>query len=277
MFYVVTCGLLLLSISWRMKRDAREDVFHLDCAVEKHLGTENLATKSTSFRNRFNSSSSDMSLEQRVAYVVSTNTSTPRFLQTEKVLSDFGFQVSVVTPYYFGTTREKQTLSNKIALLTAAKLISRGEEPWGYIFEDDIYKHELSRDDLSAVIKSETTSTLFQYLGICTEGEAQNKPVRNMCGRCAHAMGISKQGALRLLEFANLQEPRLEVDQKNAPRDELYLDVIVQGWCETQPPGFRVVGPLKPSVKGLDGHYGIFLQDRTSFESEIDKAPGALL
>jgi len=248
-----------------------------DCAFEKHCPTENLTTfKATNFRNRSSLSSDDNSVEKRVAYVVSMNTATPRFLQTKKVLSEFGFEVSAVTPYYFGRTREKQTLSNKIALLTAATLISRGEEPWGYIFEDDIYKHESSRDDLSAVIESEKASNLFQYLGVCTEGEARNKPVRNMCGRCAHAMGISKQGALELLEFANLQEPKLEVGQKNAPGDELYLDVIVQGWCEAQPPGFRVVGPLKNSVKGDVGHYGIFLQDRNSFESEIDKAPGAL-
>jgi len=210
---------------------------------------------------------------KRVAYVVSLNSSAPRFLQTDKVLRDFGFDVSTVKPFYVGETRYKQTLSNKFALLTAATLISRGAEPWGYIFEDDIYKHELSYDDLSTVIESEADSILFQYLGACTYiyAPSENQPARQMCGRCAHAMGLSKHGASELLRFANLQEPKLA--RNNVPRDEEYLDVIVQGWCEAQPPGFRVVGPLEHSAKGIFGHYGLFLQDRTSFESEIDKAP----
>jgi hypothetical protein len=208
---------------------------------------------------------------KRVAYVVSLNSSAPRFLQTDKVLRDFGFDVSLVKPFYVGETRYKQTLSNKFALLTAATLISRGAEPWGYIFEDDIFKHELSHDNLSTVIENEAESAVFQYLGACEFAPSENRPARHMCGRCAHAMGLSKHGATELLRYANLQEPKLA--RNNVPRDEEYLDVIVQGWCEAQPLGFRVVGPLENSAKGIFGHYGLFLQDRTSFESEIDKAP----
>ena len=274
-FYVFTCSFfVLLCLSWGRKGDSVEEVLLSSCARQKDLASEKSTAKLSDFENGDNKFNSGKSLQKRVAYVVSMNTSTTRFRQTEEVLFDFGFEVTSVKPYYFGTSREKQTLSNKIALLTAATLISRGEEPWGYVFEDDIYKHELSQDNLATVIKSERESTLFHYLGICTEGKALKKPVRNMCGRCAHAMGLSKRGALELLEFANLRAPKLEVDQKNAPGDEVYLDVIIQGWCEkSQPPGFRVVGPLTASAKGTDGHYGIFLQDRKNFESEIDKAP----
>jgi len=206
-----------------------------------------------------------------MAYVVSLNSSAPRFLQTDQLLREFGFEVSIVEPFFVGETRYKRTLSNKFALLTAATLISKGVEPWGYVFEDDIFKHELALDNLSSLIESEMESTTFQYLGACALNPGENQVARNMCGRCAHAMGFSKYGASELLRFANLQEPKLA--REKVPRDEEYLDVIVQGWCETQPSGFRVVGPLVKSAKGIFGHYGLFLQDRTNYESEIDKAP----
>lgn len=209
--------------------------------------------------------------QKRMAYVVSLNSSAPRFLQTQNVLEDFGFEVSTVKPFYVGATRHKQTLSNKLALLMAATLVARGEEPWGYIFEDDIFKHELSRDSLSTLIAAESEAKLFQYLGICTSGQALNTPTRHMCGRCAHAMGLSKQGAVELLSFANLEVPELVTG--NVPRDEEYLDVIVQVWCEAHPPGFRVTGPIQNSTIGVNGHYGIFLQDRHKYASEIDRAP----
>lgn len=204
----------------------------------------------------------------RIAYVVSTNTSAHRFQQTTEVLENFGFAVKVVEPDNLGSTREQKTLSNKNAFVSAARLISQGDEPWGYLFEDDIVIHEKSADNLDTLIAAESRTTLFQYLGICPVDP--HAVSRKMCGRCAHAMGLSREGAMELLGIINRLDFSLGRD--NATREEIYFDVIVDGWCQERN-GFLVFGPLLESKYGVPGagHVGTFLQDRSKFKSEIDQ------
>ena len=210
--------------------------------------------------------------QRRVAYVLSLNTTAERYGQTHDLLRRFGFDIEVVRPHFFGTSRNEKTLSNKVALLTALERIHLGSKPWGYIFEDDITQHELSKESLKNLIVHERTSPLFQYLGVCTP---KNKtPERLMCGRCAHAMGFSKQGAEEFLRFSRQSESINILDLYDhksdiIPRQEVYFDKLIEAWC-LQKGGFPVLGPLRKSREGDEGHFGTFIQDRTKFESYID-------
>ena len=205
-------------------------------------------------------------IPMRLAHIISLDESRPRAKQTLKVLRDMGFETTIVKPKYVGHTRKDQTLSNKFAMIDAVEQIAKGKQPWGYVFEDDIYQHEASNMQLRDFIEAEKNSKNFMYLGVCTAGEA----VSFMCGRCAHAMGFSRGGAEEILSFARKFSPTLATGK--SPVDEEYFDVIVEGWCASKG-GFRVVGPLFPSSRGHVEHYGALIQDRGAFPSEIDAAP----
>ena len=201
---------------------------------------------------------------RRIAYVVTLNISSPRYLQTKNVLENFGFVVRNVAPQFIGKSTREQTLSNKFALLQAVRFIKDGDDPWGYAFEDDLADHELSSWKISDLVKIEGQSDYFMYLGIC-----MGSPPKNSigCGRCAHAMGFSKKGATEVASFASQTYPLLETGR--VPREEEYFDVINEAWCKEKG-GFRIIGPLRKSARGHDGHYGIFIQDRAKFRSQID-------
>ena len=205
-------------------------------------------------------------IPKRVAHIISLDESRPRAQQTLKVLRDMGFETTIIKPKYVGHTRKEQTLSNKLAMIDAVEQIAQGKQPWGYVFEDDIYQHEASTMRLRDIIQAEESSKKFMYLGVCTTGEA----LSFMCGRCAHAMGFSRDGAEDVLNFAQNCSPILATGK--SPVDEEYFDVIVEGWCAVNG-GFRVVGPLVPSSRGHVEHYGALIQDRGTFPSEIDAAP----
>jgi len=208
-----------------------------------------------------------LSSAKRMAYVITLNTSSPRYLQTSSLLRGFGFHVTPVQPPYIGETRHLKTLSNKAALFTAVSAVSTGNDNWGYLFEDDVCMHELwDARGLSEILQSEASSPYFQYLGVCS----LEKPQRRMCGRCAHAMGFSKIGAKEFLKFSQqLNHPLLA--SGNSPWKEPYFDIVAEGWCR-QHAGFPVIGPLERSGRGEVDHYGAFIQDRVRFDSEIDKA-----
>jgi len=161
----------------------------------------------------------------------------------------------------------QQTLSNKVAFLNVLRKVSTGVEPWGYLFEDDVTKHELSPDNMHTLIAAESKAKFFQYLGICTLDPSVAQ--KRTCGRCAHAMGFSREGATELLRFAVADKPYLA--RGKTPRDEEYFDVIIEGWCHKHD-GFMVFGPLKNSMEGAAGHWGVFVQDRSRYKSEIDQA-----
>lgn len=210
---------------------------------------------------------------RRVAYIVSTNTSASRYVQTKNVLQRAGFETEVVAPKFLGETMEQRTFSNKLALLSAIQRITVGSEPWGYVFEDDINVSELSNATTVDIVSSEHTARRFQYLGVCLpKGESVR---RFACGRCAHAMGFSKAGAKELVKFSEID--RLITPARRGggiiPATEPYLDVIIDVWCQSRG-GFQIVGPLKESVKStVTGHIGMFIQDRGKFVSIVSNSP----
>ena len=209
----------------------------------------------------------------RVAYVVTLNTTSVRFVQTSDILEEIGFTVRPITADFIGETVTQRTFSNKLSILKAIELIAQGQDAWGYVFEDDILKHELSSYRLSDVIGFERQGPRFHYLGVCLLDSQSEK--RYTCGRCAHAMGFSKEGATELLAFARLSRPvtsKLK-GETTVPFKEPYMDVIVDTWCQAYG-GFMVIGPLQESLRAsAKGHVGMFIQDRKRFSSIISNAP----
>jgi len=166
----------------------------------------------------------------------------------------------------------QQTFSNKLALLNAVEQIKRGKDPWGYVFEDDITLNEHSNASIRDIIRSERNTKHFQYLGVCLPQGQEIK--RTSCGRCAHAMGFSKQGANELLEFSEIRSAVKPRDRGETiiPAQEPYLDVIVDHWCQHSG-GFTIAGLLTKSAKSaVEGHVNIFIQDRGEFQSVISNA-----
>lgn len=86
-------------------------------------------------------------------------------------------------------------------------------------------------------------------------------------------MGFSKQGANELLEFSEIRsavKPR-DRGETMIPAQEPYLDIIVDHWCQCSG-GFTIAGPLIKSAKSVvEGHIGIFIQDRGKFQSVISR------
>jgi len=212
---------------------------------------------------------------KRIAYVVSTNATSTRYKNTEMTLQNFGFDVWHVVPQSLGTEHHNKVRSNKLALLKAFGMIAEGAAPWGYIFEDDIRKHELSTETFEDLLQAELTSELFLYLGICTFQRIL--PVR-CCGRCSHAMGASRAGAKEILEFSRLStnvskrthlNNNLSRVTRIVPSTTSYLDDIIEAWCWNLG-GFALFGPRAASSHGHFSHFGIFIQDRTQFPSLID-------
>ena len=200
----------------------------------------------------------------RKAYLVSVNASSARFVNSHKTLHSFGFDVVHVRPPFLGASPRAKAMSNKQGLLSALELIRRGKDRWGYIFEDDIYLHERSRETFSELLQTEARNEFFQYLGICPTS-VHHREVRT-CGRCTHAMGFTKSGATEILALAKDDSFLLCTNQ--TPLHEPYLDVIIEEWCRKKG-GFAVFGPTDAGTRAHKTHYGIFLQDRQTFVSII--------
>ena len=203
----------------------------------------------------------------RTAYVVSTNATSKRYKSTQTTLQNFGFTVQRIVPQNLGLDHHSKVISNKLALLEAFGMIAEGTAPWGYVFEDDICKHEMSEETFDDLLKAELTSEFFMYLGIC-----QNEhilPVRS-CGKCSHAMGASRAGANEILKFSTLStKVNASRVAQIVPSETSYLDTVIQAWCLRQG-GFVLFGPDIPSSYGHHSHFGLFIQDRGQFPSLID-------
>ena len=203
----------------------------------------------------------------RTAYVVSTNATSKRYKSTVITLQHFGFAVRHIVPQNLGDDHHSKVISNKLALLEAFGMIAEGAAPWGYVFEDDIRKHEMSKETFEDLLKAELTSELFMYLGICQNEHIS--PVRS-CGKCSHAMGASKGGANEILKFSSLStKVNASRVAQIVPSETSYLDTVIQAWCLSRG-GFALFGPGIPSSYGHRSHFGMFVQDRRQFPSLID-------
>jgi hypothetical protein len=203
----------------------------------------------------------------RIAYLITVNATSPRTLRSTNILKNVGFDVRLE----FAPPVDDKVISNKLAQLSIYRQIALapegtgGVDGWGYIFEDDIilvgktienFDDKVDFSVAETLLETEKNETLFIYLGICgPERQHVVSGPSRYCGSCAHAYGVSRKGAMALLEY---EESR---------KSERYMDVLMRQWCKEMG-GFCVVNAEKQSNQAAD-HFGTFIQDRRAFPTLI--------
>ena len=194
----------------------------------------------------------------RVAYLLTTNKESDRTLFSKQILTQIGFNVVLVQH----TPHSNPVISNKISMCHIYELIHNGTDEYAYVFEDDI--NVLENISLSEIIKYEPISNKFFYLGICenignstikdTMYSINSHKVLSISGnvRGLHAIGLSKNGAKELVEFAI---------QSNFE----YMDMILEEFSKKYPANI-VRYDLQSYIYG---HRGVIFQDRLIFPSTI--------
>lgn len=194
----------------------------------------------------------------RTAYLLTGDTLSYRAVFSKNILQEVGFHVKMVLYDY----HEDKVLSNKYGMMNIYKMIQDSDENFAYVFEDDI--NVLEPIQLEEIIQYEPFVDLFFYLGFCqretdagavyggfniNEHEVYIKS-GNISG--LHAIGISKKGVEKILEFASIDTER-------------YMDVIL-GKFSRKYPAICLRYDLESSISG---HRGIFFQDREKFPTSI--------
>ena len=196
--------------------------------------------------------------DTRIAYLLTTNKDSQRTLFSQQILTQIGFNVALVQHI----PHPNPVISNKISMCHIYELIHNGVDEYAYVFEDDI--NILENISLSEIIKYEPISKMFFYLGICedrgkntiedTMYSIHSHKVLSISGnvRGLHAIGLSKNGAKELVEFAK---------QSNFE----YMDMILEEFSKKYPANI-VRYDLQSYIYG---HRGIVFQDRLRFPSTI--------
>lgn len=198
----------------------------------------------------------------RIAYLITTNETSPRTQTSMSLLQRVGFDVQLE---FAPTNTSDKILSNKLAQLSIyRKIIADQSRPWGYVFEDDIdivgrsvrnWNNKVPFSvELQVKRQLERSNEYFFYLGICGPESMGN---HLYCGTCAHAYGISRRGATMLIDFEATFEDS---------SDEL-MDIVTKHWCFSLG-GFPVSHYEHTSIQ-TDDHRGTFYQDRNQFKSTI--------
>jgi hypothetical protein len=193
----------------------------------------------------------------RIAFLLTLNKDSERAKFSKSVLEKIGFEVQ-----FMGCIENKdKVLSNKLSMQNIYNLIKDLNEPYYYIFEDDI--NSLEEIKLDEIIQYENLSPIFFYLGICERpGETSVLTQTKINGHNLfyksgnihglHAIGISRKGASELLEFSKYSTER-------------YMDVILSDFSLKYPANI-----VRYDLESyIPGHRGIIFQDRNKFPSSI--------
>uniref|UniRef100_A0A6C0IW11 Nucleotide-diphospho-sugar transferase domain-containing protein n=1 Tax=viral metagenome TaxID=1070528 RepID=A0A6C0IW11_9ZZZZ len=193
----------------------------------------------------------------RNAYLLTVDPLSKRAIFSKNILEQIGFNVILVT----ALTNSNKVLSNKLSMLHIYEIISKKNDSWSYVFEDDI--NLLEKISIDEIIQYENISEMFFYLGCCRYLDSinnsnyviNNYPVYTVQYgvRGLHSIGISKQCATQLIEFSKIYE------------NEVYMDVILEHFCNKCPA--NVVRYDLESY--IEGHRGIVFQDRHKFPTSI--------
>lgn len=193
----------------------------------------------------------------RTAYLLTVNPRSERALFSKQVLETIGFTVHV----FKAIPMKDGVRSNKESLLEIFKLVAASPDNYSYVFEDDI--NVLEPIKLDEIIQYEQISEMFFYLGLCEPRCQPTRPngirindhpvyTKSRANRGCHAIGLSKKGAVALLEFALKQRER-------------YCDVILEKFSTIHPA--NVVRYDLESY--IPGHKGVIFQDRRRFSSTL--------
>ena len=193
----------------------------------------------------------------RIAFLLTLNKDSERAKFSKLVLEKIGFEVQ-----FMGCIENKdKVLSNKLSMQNIYNLIKDLNEPYYYIFEDDI--NSLEEIKLDEIIQYENISPMFFYLGICerayetsvlTQEKINGHNIFYKSGNIhgLHAIGISTKGASELLEFSKYSTER-------------YMDVILSDFSLIHPANI-----VRYDLESyIPGHRGIIFQDRNKFPSSI--------
>jgi hypothetical protein len=193
----------------------------------------------------------------RKGYLLTCDETSDRTKFSKDLLENIGFDVVI----FKCIKNENKVLSNKISMQTIYEMILKGNDEWGYVFEDDI--NTLEDIKINELIQYENISNSFFYLGTCGYDNKDNLynpesvnghkvAMVNGYVRGLHAIALSKDGAKELLDFS----------KKSL---EIYMDVILEEYAQL----------IKPNIVRYDlesyiqGHRGIFFQDRDKFPTTI--------
>jgi len=194
---------------------------------------------------------------QRTAYLLTCDETGDRSVFSKSVLEKVGFNVI----FFNCIKNENKVLSNKISMQKIYEIIANGQQEWVYVFEDDI--NILEDIKIDELIEYENISEKFFYLGTCgfknnyklyNNTKIRGYEVVKIKGqvRGLHAIALSKNGAKELLEYS----------QKSS---QVYMDMILEEFAQFNNPNI-VRYDLKSYIQG---HRGIFFQDRYKFPSTI--------
>jgi hypothetical protein len=197
-------------------------------------------------------------MTSRQCFLLTNNPISERTIFSKNILETVGFHVNVIQCI----PHENRVLSNKISMQYIYKIIVNGKDEWCYVFEDDI--NILEDIKIHEIIEYEKISNMFFYLGACMNSDVEreihttqinNHDVAILKGgvRGLHAIGISKYGAGELLSFSENMS------------DYIYMDMILEKFSERYPANL-----IRYDLESyIQGHKGIFFQDRNRFPSNI--------
>ena len=202
----------------------------------------------------------------RTAYLLTTDKNSERTLFSQDILKKIGFTVKLVQH----TPHTDYVVSNKISMMSIYTQIYYTDEPYAYIFEDDI--NLLEDITLDEIVEYEAISPMFFYLGLCrlyehgiknTNTKINNHDVFSISGgvRGLHAIGLSREGASILLKLI------LDVQENNTIETfyKRFMDVTLEAFSKLHPANI-----VRYDLESyIPGHRGVLFQDRNRFPSTI--------
>jgi len=194
----------------------------------------------------------------RKCYLLTCDESSSRTQFSKNILEKVGFSVEM----FLAIPHKNKVISNKNSMMEIYSRISHGNDEWVYVFEDDV--NLLEDITLEEIIKYESISSIFFYLGLCVydsnnfttnDIKISNNSVTIVKGgiRGLHAIGLSKKGAHELLHYS-------------CASNEIFMDVCLENFSLTYPANvvrYDLVSHLD------DSHRGVFFQDRKQFPTTM--------
>jgi hypothetical protein len=203
---------------------------------------------------------------KRNAYLLTCDVNSDRTQFSKNILKEIGFNVI----FFEAIPHSNPLLSHRKSMMEIFRIIANDvDNDWSYIFEDDINK--LIDIKLDEIVKYETISNKFFYLGICkyglntiikTKHIINGHKVYSVSGyvRGAHAFAFSRLGMIHFLNFAS---------KFLSP----YIDIILELYTRFNPTNVVRVD-LQSYIRG---HLGAIFQDRNKFKSIIGSKNTLLL
>lgn len=194
----------------------------------------------------------------RKAYILTCDKKSERAKHSKNLLSSIGFEVTLCDIVSYPTC---VATSNLMSMRRIYQTISKSNNEWSYVFEDDF--NFLEPISLSEIIEYESISDHLFYLGCCMENVSRaNKTKNSINGHTVYT--LNKTACLHALAFkkSSINLIYTYIEKYSHLK---FLDQII---------GDKFVGDHGANVVRYDlispqesGHRGIIYQDRIKFPS----------